>query len=436
MAFAGLMALTVAMLSGVLPAWRAARTGLATAGRATASADATQHRLRAALVIAEVALALVLVSGAGLLLRSFVSLVNVDPGFARERVLVAQVFAWDHNPKPDQLRTYFNTTIAKLAALPAVQHAGAVSAMPFIEANINIQGVLTINGRPQTTPGEAPSAFMTVATPGYFDAMRIPVKAGRLFDEHDGGDAKRVVVITDALARRYWAADDDPIGDTLQFRFAGTPVNAEIVGVVGSLRHDRLDRAARPELFIPFDQVPFGSMTFVVRSAGDATALMEPARSTIWSVNPDQTIYRQATLDELVANTVSPRRFALAIILGFAGLALLLAIAGVYGVLSAIMTARLREVGLRVALGASRWDILRLVFGRGLAMASFGLIAGVAGSVGAAQLLRSFLFQIAPADPLTLGAASALMIVAALAACYFPARRAAAADPITVLRME
>jgi putative ABC transport system permease protein len=277
---------------------------------------------------------------------------------------------------------------------------------------------------------------MTVATPGYFDAMRIPVKAGRLFDEHDGADAKRVVVITDALARRYWAADDNPIGDTLQFRFTGTPINAEIVGVVGSLRHDRLDRAARPELFIPFEQAPFGSMTFVVRSAGDATALMEPARSAIWSVNPDQTIYRQATLDQLVANTVSPRRFALAIILGFAGLALLLAVAGVYGVLSAIMTARLREVGLRVALGASRWDILRLVFGRGLAMAAFGLIAGVAGSVGAAQLLRSFLFQIAPADPLTLGAASALMIVAALAACYFPARRAAAADPITVLRME
>ena len=308
--------------------------------------------------------------------------------------------------------------------------------MPFIESNINIQNVFTINSQPQATAGEAPRAFLTVATPGYFDAMSIPLKAGRQLDARDGPDGKRVAVISEALARQYWPEGDDPIGDTMQFRFSGTPTSVEIVGIVGSLRHDRLDRAARPELFMPFAQMPFGSMTFVVRSAGDASNLMEPARAAIWAVNPQQTIYRQATLDELVTNTISPRRFALAVIVGFAALALVLAVAGVYGVLSAIMTTRLREVGLRVALGASRWDILRLVFGRGLAMAGVGLIVGMAGSIGAARLLRSFLFQITPADPLTLGAAGALMALAALSACYLPARRAAAADPITVLRTE
>jgi putative ABC transport system permease protein len=430
------MSAVVAVMSGILPAWRAVGGGLATAGRATTSADPAQHRLRAGLVIAEVALALVLVSGAGLLLRSFVTLVHVDPGFERDRVLVAQVFAWDHNPKPDQLRTFFDTTLTRLAALPAVQAAGAVSAMPFIESNINIQGLFTINNRPQPSAGEAPRAFLTVATSGYFEAMRIPLKAGRLLEARDGPEGKRVAVITEALGRQYWPEGDDPIGDTLQFRFSGTPTSVEIVGVVGSLRHDRLDRAARAELFMPLAQMPFGSMTFVVRSAGDATGLMEPARAAIWSVDPGQSIYRQATLDELVTKTVSTRRFALTVILGFAALALLLAIAGVYGVLSAIMTTRLREVGLRVALGASRWDIVRLVFGRGLAMAGVGLVIGLAGSIGTAQLLRSFLFQITPADPLTLGAAGVLMALAALAACYLPARRAASADPITVLRSE
>ncbi len=177
-------------------------------------------------------------------------------------------------------------------------------------------------------------------------------------------------------------------------------------------------------------------MTFVVRSAGDATALLEPVRAAIWDVSPSQTISRTATLDELVHNTVSQRQFALAMILGFAGLALLLAVAGVYGVLSALMTTRLREVGLRVALGASRADILRLILGRGCVIAGLGLVIGLGGALGAAQLLRSFLFQITPADPVTIGTSAIVMSLAALAACYLPARRAAAADPLTVLRSE
>ena len=245
-----------------------------------------------------------------------------------------------------------------------------------------------------------------------------------------------MAVITDTLARRYWSENEDPIGAKLRFRFSGTQTDVEVVGVVGALRHDRLDRAARAELFMPLAQMPFGSMTFVVRTAGDAAPLLEPVRATIWAVNPQQTIYRSATLDELVQNTVSPRRFALGIMLSFAALALLLAIAGIYGVLSAITNARRREVGLRVALGASRWDIVGLTFRSGVRMAGLGLLVGLGGSLAAAQLLRTFLFEVTPIDPATIGASAAVMGLAALAACYLPARRAAAADPVTVLRSE
>ena len=185
LAFAGLAAAIVALAAGLLPAWRLAGVGLASAGRQTTTADRTQHRMRAGLVVAEVALALVLVTGAGLLLRSFVGLMQVDPGFARDRVLVAQVFAWDFNPKPADLRRFFDTTIERLVALPAVQHAGAVSAMPFIESNINIQNLIAISGRPEQASGEAPRAFLSVATPGYFEAMGIPLKAGRGLEPQD-----------------------------------------------------------------------------------------------------------------------------------------------------------------------------------------------------------------------------------------------------------
>jgi putative ABC transport system permease protein len=434
--FAAGMSIFVALVSGIVPAWRVARAGLHNAGRQTATADAAQHRLRSGLVVAEVALALVLVTGAGLMMRSFVSLMRVDPGFQRENVMVAQVFASDFFPNRDDLRRFFATTIERIKTLPAVQAAGAVSAMPFIESNINIQNTIVVGRRPTPSVGEAPRAYLSVATPGYFAAMRIPLKAGRLLEERDGPESKPVAVITETLALRHWTTLDEPIGQTLEFQFAGRPAKVEIVGVVAALRHDSLDRPSREELFMPHSQMPFGSMTFVARTAGDASALLLPVQAVIWEINPAQSIYRVATLDELVDNTVSPRRFALIVILAFAAVALLLAIGGVYGVLSAITTARLREVGVRVALGASGWDIVRWVVGRGLTMAGVGLAVGLAGSLGAAQLLRSFLFQIAPIDPAAFAAGSAMMLLAATAACYLPARRAAQADPVTVLRTD
>ncbi len=434
--FTGAVTLVVALLSGALPAWRAALTGLHSAGRATATADPAQHRLRAGLVVAEIALALVLVSGAGLLIRSFTSLLSVDPGFRRDGVFVLQVFAYDHYPTPADLRAFFDRSTERLRTLPGVQSVGAVSAMPFIESNINIQSDFTIVGRPPLGPGEATRSHLTIATPGYFETLRIPLRQGRLIDARDGADSKRIAVISEDLARRYWAAGDDPIGDRIRAQFTGQPLEVEVVGVVASLKHDTLDVASRDEIFIPHAQVPFGSMTFTVRTAGDPTLLLEAAKAQIWQVSPAQTIYRTATLDELVVRTVSPRRFALAVLVGFAIVALLLAAAGVYGVLAAVISARLREVGVRVALGATWWDISRWVLGRGLLIAGTGIAIGLAGALGVSTLLGRFLFEVAPADPLSLGGACAVMLLAALAACYVPAKRAADADPIVVLRAE
>jgi putative ABC transport system permease protein len=434
--FAAGISIAVALVSGTLPAWRVARAGLHNAGRQTATVDRAQDRLRSGLVVAEVALALVLITGAGLLMRSFISLLHVDPGFQRDRVMVAQVFFSDFYPKPEERQRFFATAIDRIKALPAVQHAGGVSAMPFIESNINIQNTIAISGRPEQTAGEAPRAHLSVATPGYFQALRIPLKAGRLLEDSDGPDSKRVIVITESLARRHWSTLEEPLGRTLKFQFTGRPIEAEIVGVVASLRHDSLDRASRDELFMPHAQVPFGSMTFVVQAAGDASSLLAPVQAAIWDINPAQPIYRVATLDELVNQTISPRRFALVIIVAFAAVALLLAIGGVYGVLSAITTARLREVGVRVALGASGWDIVRWVLGRGLTIAGIGLAVGIGASLGAAQLLRGFLFEVAPVDPASFATGGTMMMLAAIAACCLPARRAAKADPVTVLRTD
>jgi putative ABC transport system permease protein len=435
-AFAAVLSIAVTIVAGTLPAWRTTRINLAAAGRSTGTADRAQHRLRAGLVVAEMALALVLVAGAGLLIRSFIELVRVDPGFRRDHVMALQVFAFDHNPSPPQLWSFFANAFERLRRLPAVESVGAVSAMPFIESNINIQSDFAIAGRPAVANAKDARAYLTVATPGYFDAMRITLLRGRHLDEHDRRDSKRVAVISEELARRHWPLDDDPIGDRLRATFQGRPGEVEIVGVVAALRHDSLEIPARPEVFIPLAQVPFGSMTFVVRTASDPSSLMEAAKAAIWDVNPAQPIYRIATLDELVMRTVSPRRFTLAVLFTFAAVALLLAAAGVYGVMSAVTAGRLREVGVRVALGAGWWDIVGWILARGLTIAGIGIAAGLGGALGASQLLRGFLFGVNPIDWLSLAGAAFVMMTAAFIACYLPARRAAVADPVVVLRTE
>jgi putative ABC transport system permease protein len=433
--FALALAAVVAMLAGLVPAVRLSGHGLQAPGPRTMTGDRSHQRLRAGLVAAEVALALVLIAGTGLLLRSFVNLINVDTGFDKRGVMALQMFAWDRHPTREALRGYFERVTAAVAALPGVDEVGLVVAMPFIESNIDIQGIIQIAGRPAPPAGEEPRASFNTATPGYFRVMGIPLLQGRHLDERDGPDAPPVMVISQALADRYFA-DRDPIGQEIALRYNGRVMQPRVVGVVGATRHESLEERPRAELFVPYAQAPSGSMTLVARTTLEPRTLIEPAKAAIWAIDPLQTFYRTASLEELVNRMLVTRRFALTVLTGFAALALLLAAAGLYGVLSAVATQYRREIGVRMALGAAWIDILGLVVRRGLMMSAVGVAVGLVAVLGGARLLRGFLFSVAPTDPVAIGGAAFLMLLIAAVACYIPARRAAADDPVQALRVE
>jgi putative ABC transport system permease protein len=429
------LAVAVAVAAGLIPAFRLSSIGLQTLGARTMTADRSQRRLRSTLVAAEVALALMLVSGTALLLRSFVNLLNVDTGFRKDGVMVLQIFAWDRNPGPVALKSFFDRVIERVDALPGVEGVGAVQAMPFIESNVDIRSAVRLLNQPAPAPGDEIRSSINVVTPGYFSVMGIRSLKGRLLDHRDGPETPRVVLISEAFAERYLRGID-PLGQRIEYRASGKLMQAEIVGVTTALRHEKLDEAPRAEILIPFAQSPSGSMTVVARTNVDPRTLIESAKAEVWAIDPLQTFYRTATLDELVGRTLTARRFALIVLTGFAALAMLLAAAGLYGVLTAIVSQYRREIGVRVALGADWADIVRLVVSRGLAVSAVGVAVGLAGALGGARLLTRFLFSVVPTDPIAIGGAAALMFAISAIACYLPARRAANADPLEVLRME
>jgi putative ABC transport system permease protein len=434
--FSVLLALAVTVAAGLVPALRLSGAGLQQPGQRTMTGDAGQRRLRLGLVAIEVALALILVSSTALLLKSFVNLLNVDTGFQQRGVMVLQIFAGDRNTGPATLRLFHDRVAEKIAQLPGVQGVGMVRAMPFLESNVDIRGAVRLLDQPRPAPGDDMSAIsLNVVSPGYFNVMGVGLVSGRLIEPRDGADAPKVVLVSEAFAHRYLSGSD-PIGQRIEFRQFGRLAQAEIVGVVRALRHVRLDEAPRAEVLLPFAQNPVGSLTMVAKTTGPPETLIEQAKLAIWSVDPLQTFYRTATLGELVERTLTTRRFALIVLTGFAALALLLAAAGLYGVLSAIVSQYRREIGVRMALGADWADILRLVVGRGLVVSAVGVAAGLVAVLGGARLLQSFLFSVAPTDPIAIGGAALLMFGIAAVACYIPARRAAGEDPVQALRVE
>jgi putative ABC transport system permease protein len=306
--------------------------------------------------------------------------------------------------------------------------------MPFIEANIGIRSPFLIEGR-AAAPGQEPSVFLSVAAPGYFEAMRIGLRAGRLFDERDGAGGRLVALVNEAAARQHWP-DESPLGRRVGLRYQGRPREVEVVGVVAAVQHERLDRAAQPEAFLPHAQAPSGSMTYVIRGSTDPAALVPAAKQRIWSVDPMQAFYRTATVPELVTRTVADRRFLMLLLSAFAALALLLATTGVYGLVSYVAAQRTREIGVRVALGAGARDILGLVVGQGLTLACSGLAIGALAFLLLRRSLSGLLYGVSASDPVTAAAVFALLMAAALAACYLPARRALATDPVAALRGE
>jgi putative ABC transport system permease protein len=429
---AGLTALT-AVLFGLIPAWQFSSQGRDLLRERRS--DSVRGSLRRGLVAAEVAIAMVLLVGAGLLVKSFGRLLAVDPGFSPQGVVMVQVFAWDRHGAPDRARAFFRSTIEQIQALPGVQAAGAVSAMPFALSNINIRSAIEVVGRPAAQDVEQRGTYVTIASPGYFRALAIPLREGRLLEERDSETAPVVAVVSDSLRRREWAGGS-PIGRRIRLSWQGRPVDAEVVGVVSQIRHDGLDTSPRPEVFLPLAQFPFGSMTYVVRSAGDPAAVVDQVKRRIWAVDAMQPVYDSASVERLVQASLVRQRFSMSVMSAFALVALLLSASGIYGIISFTTTQRTREIGVRMALGADGPMIRGMVLRESAVVILAGLAAGIAGALAASRFLQTLLFEVRPGDPATIALVSALLAAVGLAACYVPARRATRVDPLIALRSE
>ena len=402
-------------------------------GRGT-SASRGRARFRSLLIVTEVALALVLLVGSGLLIRSFIVLLRVDPGFVPERRAMVQLFLWDLYPKPELRARALADVLDHMKAVPGVESVGAVSALPFAAANIGVQTPITFEGRPAFAPGEAPNVYTTVATNSYFETMGVTLRRGRTFTAADNAIGAKVALVSESLVRRYFP-DEDPIGKRIAVMFDGGQ-SREIVGVVADVRHDGLQAAPREEMYMPHAQFPFGSMSIVVRTAGDPASLLPLLQRAVWDVNRNQAIYAATTMEALVGMSLTERRFNLALIGSFAGLALLLAAVGVYALISYSTSRRANEFGVRLALGAGPRDILIAAMGDGVRFAVAGVVVGTLASFALTRSMTTMLYGITPTDPLTFGVFAAVMLAVAMVASFVPARRALRVDPVTALRVE
>ncbi len=431
-----------ALLFGLVPALQFSRPQLHNTlkeASLTASRSPVRRRLRSALVVAEIALSLVLLAGAGLLLRSFVTLVKTDPGFAAERVVALQSFVYDRYPKAEQRVAFAQEVLEKLRSVPGVTAAGVTTSLPFLESSLSTSLPFTVEGRPAPPPGQEPTIYWTVASREYFEAVGMRLQRGRMFNEFDRADAPPVALINETLARRHFP-NEDPIGRKLitrgRQRGSGPPTAAEIIGVVSDVRHDGLDKEPRAEHYRPFSQIPNGSLIFTVRTAVEPATLIPTLQKRFWEVNSAQPIYAIETLDKLVFATLQTRRFSLVLLGAFAALALALALVGIYGVMSFTTAQRTHEIGIRLALGAGTNDILRLILRQGMQLTLLGVALGLAAALSLTRLLRTLLYGVSPTDPLMFAGIAALLILVALLACWIPARRATKVDPLIALRHE
>ena len=435
-AFAVGITILATMIFGLAPALVASRMQVGEtlkASGARAGAGRVTHRLRNAMVIAEIALSLVLLIGAGLLARSFVKLSEVHLGFNPDHVLTAQ--AW--RPMTNGLQTpsqapFFNQVLAGIRAIPGVKDAGAASRTP-LSTCAGSDGPV----RPQGATADLPSICTTTVSPDYFRTMQVPLMRGRPFDDRDSSGGPLVVMVNQTLAREAFG-DADPVGGQIGMYGLGGLAWRTVVGVVADAKNGTLEQQPWPEIFVPYTQAPplTLSANFVVRTEGDPAALAGLIRKAVRAVDRNQSVSGVQTLSELMQSSTSPQWFRTLLLGLFALLALVLAAIGVFGVMAYSVSQRTHEIGARLALGAQPRDILALVVGQGMALAAIGLAIGIAGAVSLTRSLSGFLYGIQATDAATFAAALLLLGGTALLACYIPARRAARVDPVTALRAE
>jgi predicted permease len=453
LAFTAGLTLSTGILFGLLPLIHQRRAGLAAAlseGRRGATAGRQRLAARNVLVTSQVALALVLLVGSGLMVRSFARLSGVDPGFDPRGILTLRVsLPAARYADAAAVNRFYAAALERIRALPGVAAAGAVSGLPLTAQRS--QSGLSIEDFPRQPDGLPPVMPNVHAAPGYFEALHIPVVAGRTFEPADNEEGRGVAVVSQAFARRFWPRGD-ALGERLQMGLeekdewltAAEDRWLTIVGVVGDVRHDGLAKAAPEMLYLPLvgrgpgkaaGWVP-SSMGFTVRTTGEAAALARPVRDVVWSLDPDLPIANVETMEQVLADSTASTTFAMTLLVLAAGVALVLGAIGLYGVIAYVVSRRTREIGVRMALGAERGRVARLVVGQGLALVGVGLALGLGAAAGLTRLLGSLLFEVSPTDPPTFAAVAALLAAVCLAAAYLPARRAAAVEPVEALRSE
>jgi putative ABC transport system permease protein len=437
--FTLVLSLVTGLLFGLAPVWRLAgrdlRDGLAGGGRSVAGASGI-HRARSALVLGEVAFAFVLLAGAALLLRSFERLQRVDPGFAPDRVLTARV-TLPRLAYPDDRRwlAFGRDLLARTAAEPGVRSAALVSDAPLGDSPPYWS--FEIEGAEAAAPGTVQDAAVFTASADYFETLRIPLMRGRRFEAADRAGRPDVVVVSQAAAQRFWKGRD-PIGTRITF---GDPSDPEtrwgtVVGVVGDVRHERLNEHPYPQIYLPFEQSPVRSVVLAVRTAGEPTTLVPAIRRVVAELDPELPLADVSTLEERKAVTLARPRVNATVLGAFALAALVLAAVGIYGVVAYGVVQRTRELGIRMALGAGGSTLLRMVIRQGMMPVLGGMAMGLVTALAGGRLLRGLLFGVGSSDPATLALTTCFLVAVALAAMYLPARRAARSDPIAALRVE
>jgi putative ABC transport system permease protein len=438
--FTLLVSLLTGIIFGLAPALQVSRTDLnetlKEGGRGNAGSSPHRALVGRVLVVSEIALSLVLLVSAALLIESIKRLTQVSPGFDPQGVLAADV-SFPRSPSTDKEddqapARFLSEAEQRIASLPGVQSVGTISDLP-VTGNSSVNGDFNVEGRPPYNPGEEPVAEFRLVTPNYFRAIGIPLIKGRELTARDDKNSPPTIMINQALADRIFS-DEDPIGKRL-LALDGKP--HEIVGIAGNARQWGLDRPSDPEIYFPFSQTNFTSeSTLVVRTTGEPAALIEGVRSAVRDVSSDAPVFRAKTMMNVMANSTAQQRFNMILMTVFAAVALVMAAIGLYGVISYSVTQRTHEIGIRMALGASSGDVVKLVVGQGMLLAAAGVAAGLGAALALTRLLSSLLFGISPTDPITFAVISLILTAVALAACFVPARRATRVDPMIALRYE
>jgi putative ABC transport system permease protein len=455
LAFTFGVSLLTGLFFGLAPAWHVARADLREtlneAGRGTSAAGGSLN-LRASLVVSELALAVLLLAGAGLLIRSFSRLLDVSPGFQTQHLLTMELSLPEKTyPDGAPVQQFYTQLMAGVKTVPGIQAAGAVSQMPLADSYSSGSVFFEDSSIPDVPrlPELANLPYMEidqrVATAEYFQAMGIPLVRGRLLTDADDASAALVAVVDTNFAHRFWP-HRDAIGqrvavDAIPNVKPAAPRWRTIVGVVGHVKHYSLDVEGREQIYFPHRQPLYGvyvprDMTLAVRTSVDPASVTSAIREQVFAIDKGLPLYNIATMDQLVSNSVAQPRLNLSLLVAFSVLALVLAAVGVYGVMAYAVTQRTQEFGIRMALGASTSDVLKQVFLVGGRLAALGLGLGLVAALALTRLMASMLYGVKPTDPLSLGVAAALLAVVAFAACYIPARRATRVDPLVALRYE